>query len=91
MSDAGLREALEKRLESLPLMVHVGNDYPTQALPKAELLDLLAAHPPSKICGDVCRSFGIDLLCRLPIGHTSPHRAVDGASWVYHQTDGGDS
>jgi hypothetical protein len=44
MTDEGLRAALEARLGTLPLMVHMGSDYPTQALPKAELLDLLAAH-----------------------------------------------
>jgi hypothetical protein len=83
VSDEGLRAALEARLESLPLMVHMGNDYPTQALPKAELLDLLAAHPPTRICGDRCRSFGVDLVCRKPIRHTGAHKAVDGATWVY--------
>lgn len=40
----GLREALEKRLPGLPVLGYE-NGYPTQALPKAELLSLLAAHP----------------------------------------------
>lgn len=39
-----LRGALEKRLGLLPVMRHE-NGYPVQALPKAELLDLLAAYP----------------------------------------------
>lgn len=44
MSEIGLRAALEKRLGSLPVMLHE-NRYPVEALPKAELLDLLAIHP----------------------------------------------
>lgn len=82
MSDEGLRAALQARLESLPLMVHIGNDYPTQALPKAELLDLLAAHPPTRICGDRIRSFGVDLLCRKPTGHDGEHKDAHGATWI---------
>lgn len=81
MSDEGLRAALQARLESLPLMLHVGNDYPTQALPKAELLDLLAAHPPTRICGDHVRSFGYDLICRKPTGHDGEHQDVHAATW----------
>ena len=88
MSDEGLRAALVARLESLPVMVHVGNDYPTEALPKAELLDLLALHPPTRICGDVCRSFGVDLTCRKPVGHDGEHQDVHGATWAYRAKDG---
>ena len=39
----GLREALEKRLCSLPVMTY-DNGYPVEALPKAELLALLAMY-----------------------------------------------
>lgn len=47
---SGLREALEKTLGSLPVMTYdtaprTGYGYRTQALPKAQLLDLLAAYP----------------------------------------------
>lgn len=41
---SNLREALESRLETLPMMSH-SNGYPVQALPKTELLDLLAMYP----------------------------------------------
>ena len=41
---SGLRDALEKRLASLPT-VTFDNGYWVQALPKADLLDLLALHP----------------------------------------------
>ena len=83
MSDEGLRAALQARLESMPLMVHLGSDYPTQALPKAELLDLLALHPPTRVCGNVHRSLiGVDLMCRLPIGHDGAHKDVHGATWA---------
>lgn len=82
MSDEGLRAALQARLESLPLMLYMGSDYPTQALPKAELLDLLAAHPPTRICGDRLRSFGVDLLCRKPTGHDGEHQDAHGATWT---------
>jgi len=88
MSDEGLRAALVARLESLPLMVHLGNDYPTQALPKADLLDLLALHPPTRVCGNVHRSFGVDLVCRLPIGHGGEHKDVHGATWTLLTEDG---
>lgn len=44
MTDQGLRAALEKQLETLPTLGYE-NGYPVQALPKAELLSLLAAHP----------------------------------------------
>lgn len=44
MSDDSLRQALEKRLGTLPVMQH-DNGYPVQALPKADLLSLLALHP----------------------------------------------
>lgn len=46
MSD--LRTALEARLGSLPRMQH-DNGYPVEALPKAELLDLLALHPDREL------------------------------------------
>lgn len=41
-----LHDALEKALLTLPVMTH-DNGYPAQALPKAELLGLLARHPSS--------------------------------------------
>lgn len=41
---SALRDALEARLGTLPVMRH-DNGYPSQALPKADLLDLLALHP----------------------------------------------
>lgn len=44
MSGESLRAALERRLETLPKLGYE-NGYPVQALPKAELLGLLAAHP----------------------------------------------
>jgi len=44
MSDQSLRDALEKRLSTLPVMAY-GNGYMVEALPKAELLGMLAAHP----------------------------------------------
>lgn len=45
MSDQTLREALERELATLPVMRYDSNEYPTQALAKARLLDLLAMHP----------------------------------------------
>lgn len=45
MSD--LREALENCLGTLPVMSE--NGYPVQALPKSELLDLLAMHPAEPV------------------------------------------
>ena len=43
-----LRDALEKRLETLPVMLF-DNGYPTQALPKSELIDLLALKPAEPV------------------------------------------
>jgi hypothetical protein len=41
----GLRESLEKALVvGLPVMRYEASEYPTEALPKAQLLDLLALH-----------------------------------------------
>ena len=39
-----LHKALERQLGLLPVMTH-DNGYPVQALPKADLLSLLALHP----------------------------------------------
>jgi hypothetical protein len=51
---SGLRAALERALGSLPVMTHdtvprSDRGYRTQALPKAQLLDMLAAHPEEPI------------------------------------------
>jgi hypothetical protein len=51
MSDQSLREALEKRLEGLPVVAYE-NGYRSQALPKVELLALLAVHPGDELDPD---------------------------------------
>lgn len=55
--------------------------FATVKLCEEELAEVLAAHPPRKVCGAQTRSWGMDLFCRLPVGHTEPHRTVQGASW----------
>lgn len=45
---SALREALEKQLEVLPVMTY-GNGYPTQAMPKSDLLALLEQHPTEPV------------------------------------------
>ena len=48
MSESSLRDALEKRLGLLP-EVWYSNGYRIEALPKSELLDLLAMHPAEPV------------------------------------------
>jgi hypothetical protein len=72
MSDQSLREALEKRLGSLPLVQHE-NGYPVQALPKAELLDLLAAHPAEPAASDYSQE---EIASK--IADRVPHADLDG-------------
>lgn len=66
-------------------------EYPVDAATMRELVEVLEGLAPRVICGDTCEgiSFMADtpkptFLCRLPTGHTTPHRSVEGTSWVNH-------